>query len=202
LVADARRHATSVIDYKVEIGGMLACGIVAAWLGAGYLSRIPKSKIMGVIAVLLIGTAGLLQSKPGWTLLDQESVWRMPTTVAAELLVGTISSLLAVAGGVSSSPILISNFGADITTAGTASVLISIPIVVTGVARHWFTGHCRSQTMFANLVLPMCIGSFAGAMIGGHLAAWVPTDALRLVLTAILAVSSVKLWMKSATGRD
>src|SRR5499433_397887 len=53
-------HATSVTDYKVEIGGMLAGGIIAAWLGAGYLPRIPKSKIMGVIAVLLLGTAGLL----------------------------------------------------------------------------------------------------------------------------------------------
>jgi len=53
-------HATSVTDYKAEIGGMLAGGIIAAWLGAGYLSRIPKSKIIGVIAALLIGTAGLL----------------------------------------------------------------------------------------------------------------------------------------------
>src|SRR5262245_2523176 len=53
-------HATSVSDYKVEIAGMLAGGIIAAWLGAGYLPRIPKGEIMGVIAVLLVGTAGLL----------------------------------------------------------------------------------------------------------------------------------------------
>src|SRR5262249_51802273 len=113
-----------------------------------------------------------------------------------------ISSLLGVAGGEFIIPILIFIFGADIRTAGTASVLISIPIVFTGVCGHWLTGHYRSQTMLTYLVLPMCIGSFVGAMIGGYLAAWAPTDALRLVLAAILAISAVKLWTKSATVSD
>jgi uncharacterized membrane protein YfcA len=74
--------------------------------------------------------------------------------------------------------------------------LISIPVVVAGVLRHWLNGHYRSQSMLAHLVLPMSIGSIAGAMIGGYAAAWVQTDALKLVLAAILAVSAVKLWAK------
>jgi uncharacterized protein len=181
-------------------------GIIAAWLGAGYLSRIPKSKIMGVIAVLLLGTAALLAvetsiSGTAWTLLAQDSAWHAPAAVIAGLLVGTISSLLGVAGGEFIIPILIFIFGADIRTAGTVSVLISIPIVLSGVARHWFTGHYRSQTMLAYLVLPMCIGSFVGAMIGGYIAAWAPTDGLRLVLAAILALSAIKLWTKSANDQ-
>ena len=80
-------------------------------------------------------------------------------------------------------------------------MLISIPIVLTGVTRHWLTGHYRSQTMLAYLVLPMCIGSFAGAVIGGYLAASVPTDALRLVLAAVLALSAIKLWTKAASDQ-
>ena len=73
--------------------------------------------------------------------------------------------------------------------------------MLTGVARHWLTGHYRSQTMLAYLVLPMCMGSFVDAMIGGYLAAWTPTYALRLVLAAILALSAVKLWTKSANDQ-
>jgi uncharacterized membrane protein YfcA len=184
-------HATSVADHKLEITGMLAGGVVAAWLGAGYLSRIPKKRIMGVIAVeaMISGTA--------WTLLGSGSPWRAPVAIMAGLIVGTISSLLGVAGGEFIIPILIFIFGAEIKTAGTASVLISIPIVLTGVARHWHTGHYRSQSMLTLLMLPMCIGSVAGAMMGGYLAAWAPTEALRLVLAAILAVSAIKLWSKS-----
>jgi len=42
----------------------------------------------------------------------------------------------------------------------------------------------------------MCIGPLIGATVGGYLAAWAPTDALRVVLAAILAGSVVKLWSK------
>ena len=86
--------------------------------------------------------------------------------------------------------------GVDIRTAGTASVLISIPVVITGVTRHWLTGHYRSASMFQNLILPMALGSLIGALVGGYLAAWAPTDALRTVLAAILAVSAIKIWSK------
>jgi uncharacterized protein len=194
-------HAVDLAGHRVELFGMLAGGVVAAWLGASYLSRIPKTRIMGVIAVLLLGVAALLaletvMSGTAWTALALDSAWRAPIALIAGLFVGSISSMLGVAGGEFIIPTLIFIFGADIRTAGTASVLISLPIVLTGVARHWLTGHYRSQSMLIFLVLPMSIGSLIGAAAGGYLAAWAPTDALRLMLAAILAASSVKLWSK------
>jgi uncharacterized membrane protein YfcA len=54
--------------------------------------------------------------------------------------------------------------------------------------------------MFRNLILPMVLGSFVGAVVGGYLAAWAPTDALRIVLSAILALSAIKLWKKGRTS--
>ncbi len=192
---------TSVATFQAEIAGMLLGGVAAAWLGAGYLRSIPKARMMALIAVLLLATGILLAAETfmqgaTWSILTADSVWRLPVAIVAGLLVGAISSLLGVAGGEFIIPILIFLFGADIRTAGTASVLISIPVVLTGVARHWFTGHYRSQSLMVYLVLPMAIGSGIGAMIGGYLAAWVPTDALRIVLAAILAISAAKLWTK------
>ena len=128
------------------------------------------------------------------------SAVRITAAIAAGLVVGAISSLLGVAGGEFIIPILILIFGADIRTAGTASVLISIPVVLTGVVRHWLTGHYRSQSMLQNLILPMVLGSFVGAVVGGYLAAWAPTDALRIVLAVILALSAIKLWSKGHTS--
>jgi uncharacterized protein len=194
--------STSAYDFRVEIAGMLVGGVIAAWIGAGYLKRIPKAHMMSVIAVLLLVTSALLAAETllhgvSWSALTADSQWGLPAAVCAGLLVGAISSLLGVAGGEFIIPILIFIFGADIKTAGTASVLISIPVVITGVTRHWLTGHYRSQSMLAYLVLPMAIGSGVGATIGGYLATWAPTDALRLVLAAILAASAVKLWSKS-----
>jgi uncharacterized protein len=135
-----------------------------------------------------------------WSALAHDSALRIPVAILAGLIVGAISSLLGVAGGEFIIPILVLIFGADIRTAGTASVLISIPMVLTGVTRHWLTGHYRSRSMFQNLILPMVLGSFAGAAIGGYLAAWAPTDALRIALAAVLALSAIKLWIKTDTS--
>jgi uncharacterized membrane protein YfcA len=199
--------STNAYDFRIEIAGMLVGGVIAAWIGAGYLKRIPKARMMSVIAVLLLATSALLAAETllrgvSWSALTAGSQWGLPAAVCAGLLVGAISSLLGVAGGEFIIPILIFMFGADIKTAGTASVLISIPVVITGVTRHWLTGHYRSQSMLAYLVLPMAIGSVVGATVGGYLATWAPTDALRLVLAAILAVSAVKLWSKSETPKS
>jgi uncharacterized protein len=194
-------YETRVADFQLEITGMLVGGIVAAWFGAGYLRSIPKDRMIGVIAALLMATAVLLAAETymhgsAWHILASESALRFPTAITAGLLVGAISSLLGVAGGEFIIPILIFIFGADIRTAGTASVLISIPVVLTGVARHWLTGHYRSQSLLGYLVLPMAVGSGVGAMVGGYLAASAPTEVLRILLAAILAISAAKLWSK------
>jgi uncharacterized membrane protein YfcA len=51
---------------------------------------------------------------------------RAVAAVFAGTIVGSVSSMLGVAGGELIIPILIFAFGADIRTAGTASVLISL----------------------------------------------------------------------------
>jgi uncharacterized membrane protein YfcA len=199
-------RTVDLAGHTTEIFGMLAGGIVAAWFGAAYLKSIPKTRIMGVIAGLLLVTAVMLAAETlvhgaKWSALAADNQWRWLAAVAAGLLIGAISSMLGVAGGEFIIPILIFVFGADIRTAGTASVLISIPVVLTGVTRHWLTGHYRSASMFQNLILPMALGSLAGAVIGGYLAAWAPADALRISLAVILAVSAVKLWTKRSSDR-
>jgi uncharacterized membrane protein YfcA len=196
-------EAASVTHFTTEIAAMLAGGVVAAWIGAGVLARIPRGRIVGIMAALLVAIAVLLvletvfAGSTAMALPDQQPL-RVSAALAAGLIVGAVSSLLGVAGGELIIPILIFIFGADIRTAGTASILIATPIVLTGIARHLLTGHFRSRSMLGYLVLPMSAGSVLGAVAGGYLAAWAPSDGLRIVLAAILAVSAVKLIWKSA----
>jgi uncharacterized membrane protein YfcA len=185
--------AADVSSLGVEIVSMLIGGMVAAWIGAGFLRRIPKARIMGLIALLLAATAGLLAAE---ALLSGVNWSALPQDPALRAVAGLAAGLLGVAGGEFIIPILIFLFGVDIKTAGTASVLISVPIVLTGVVRHWLTGHYRSQSMLLYLVLPMSVGSLLGAAAGSYLAVWAPTDTLRLTLAVILAATAFKLWAK------
>jgi len=195
-------EVASIADFKGEIVAMLMGGMTAAWVGAAHLARIPRRRMIGIIAGLLIAIAGLLVLESlfaGTTRLALPDIaaLRLPVAIVAGALVGVVSSLLGVAGGELIIPILIFIFGADIKTAGTLSVLISAPIVLAGIARHLVTRHFRSRSMLAYLVLPMSIGSAAGALAGGYAAAWAPGDALRIVLAVILALSAAKLMWSS-----
>ena len=49
--------AASITDFKVEIVAMIAGGVIATWIGA---ARIPKHRVLAVIAFLLIAISGLL----------------------------------------------------------------------------------------------------------------------------------------------
>ena len=192
---------TQVYSYIPEIVAMSLAGVVAAWMGAGALSRIPKSRIthviaalLGVLAVLLVAET-FFQTATALT-LPNDDVLRTVTALIAGVVVGALSSLLGVAGGEFIIPTLVLMFGADIKTAGTASVLISIPIVLSGVIRHCLAGKFRSRTMLGYLVLPMSLGSIVGATVGGFVSVLVPSEGLRIILAGILVVSAYKLWNK------
>jgi uncharacterized protein len=193
---------TQVARFVPEIIAMSVAGVAAAWIGAGALSRIPKHRILPVLAALLTMVALFLvaeatMNEPATPLLES-GARAVVAALAIGLAVGAISSLLGVAGGEFIIPSLVLLFGADLKTAGTASLLISLPIVLTGVVRHYAAGRFRSQTMLLYLVLPMSLGSVAGALIGGYALAWVSQDALRLVLAAVLLFSALKLWKRRA----
>jgi len=188
--------AANITAYDHIILAMIAGGMSSAWLGAGYLNRIPKERVSMLIAILLLAVAALLTFEASYTITASAAppeAALIPAAVTAGCIIGTISSLLGVAGGEFIIPVLIFFFGADIKTAGTASVLISTPLVLTGIVRHILSGKFRSQTLLARLVIPMGAGSVAGALLGGYAAQWAPTSLLKAILAAILAASSLKL---------
>jgi uncharacterized membrane protein YfcA len=191
---------TQVSQFIPVIIAMSLAGVAAAWLGAGALSHIPRDRILPIIAILLTFIAVLLVAETflhGFGSLSlPPGILRTALALVFGLAVGAISSLLGVAGGEFIIPTLVLVFGADIKTAGTASVLISLPIVLTGVTRHFLAGKFRSTTMLGYLVLPMSLGSILGAIMGGYVSAWVSRDGLRVVLAVILVTSAFKLWRK------
>jgi len=103
--------------------------------------------------------------------------------------IGLISSLLGVAGGEVIIPTLIFAYGADIKTAGTASLLISLPTVAVGIVRYAKRG-AYDRLALTETVAPMGLGSVIGAVIGGLLVGSVPAAILKLGLGFILIISA------------
>ena len=80
--------------------------------------------------------------------------------------IGAVAALIGVAGGELLIPTLVLLFGADIKLAGSLSLAVSLPTMLTGFARYSrdrsFVVLGRNRTF----VIAMAAGSFAGAWLG------------------------------------
>ena len=181
---------------------MIAGAVSAAYVGTALVHRVSEHLLERVILVFLvvIGTALIVeaflpQDVPG--LLPDALPVRVVAAVVFGLCIGLVSSLLGVAGGELIIPTLVFAFGAGIKTAGTASLLISLPTVAVSVLRHRRLGSFADRADLTRTVAPMGVGSVVGAVVGGFLVGVVPAAALKLVLGIILIVSAVRIFRGS-----
>lgn len=162
-------------------------------LSATALARL-IALFLAVVSVILL-TEAAMGLEPGGG-LPADSAIRGAAGLVAGLGIGAISSLLGIAGGGFLIPTFMLAFGADVRTAGTASLLVSLPTVAVGVIRFARQGAYRDASTLARLVGPMALGSVAGAAAGAALLPYAPTGMLKAALGFILAASALKLSRK------
>src|SRR5829696_6948091 len=180
---------------------MIVGAVSAAYVGTALVHRVSEHLLEQVIFVFLmvIGSALIVeaflpQGVPG--LLPDALPVRVVAAVAFGLCIGLVSSLLGVAGGELIIPTLVFAFGAGIKTAGTASLLISLPTVAVGVLRHRRLGSFADRTDLTKTVAPLGVGSVIGAVVGGFLVGVVAASVLKFVLGVILIVSAVRIFYR------
>lgn len=178
---------------------MMAGAVSAAYVGTALVHRVSERLLERIILVFLvvIGSALIVetfvpQDVPG--LLPDALPVRVVAAVLFGLGIGLVSSLLGVAGGELIIPTLVFAFGAGIKTAGTASLLISLPTVAVGVLRHRSLGSFADRADLTRMVAPMGVGSVVGAVAGGLSVGVVPAATLKFVLGLILIVSAVRIF--------
>jgi uncharacterized protein len=181
------------------IATLLAGSVVGAWCGAGWATRIQSTTLYKVIAVLLVGIAGVLLLGHGSHAQQLLFTgWALTCTgVVAGVIIGVVASLLGVAGGELLIPTIVILFGADLKLAGSLSLAVSLPTMIAG-----FTRYSRDQSFQVirlqwRFIVVMAAGSIVGSYLGGKLLGIVPTPVLLPLLAAILLASAFKVWRHS-----
>jgi uncharacterized membrane protein YfcA len=177
---------------------LVAGAVVTAVVGAGLLHRLSDHRLERTILSLLlaIGVAliveGILpQDVPGF--FPRDALVQIAAGLLFGLGIGLVSSLLGVAGGEVIIPTLVFAYGADIKTAGTASLLVSLPTVAVGIARRARRGG-YDRAAIHETVAPMGAGSAIGALLGGLLVGIVPASVLTMVLGVVLIASAARVF--------
>ncbi|MFD0268630.1 TSUP family transporter [Streptomyces sp. NPDC127106] len=100
---------------------------------------------------------------------------------------------MGVAGGELLIPTIVLLFGQDIKTAGSLSLLVSLPTMLAAFARYSRDSSFAVLRANHHFALVMVAGSIAGAVLGGLLLGMFPDVVLIPALALILLVSAVKL---------
>jgi uncharacterized membrane protein YfcA len=187
---------SAVAAHWLVIVNLLCGSLLGAWFGAGWATRLASQSLYRVIAILLVGIAGVLllshDVATSGTLLTGAA--QAIAGVGAGFAIGVVAALLGVAGGELLIPTLVLLFGADIKLAGSLSLAVSLPTMLVGFMRY------RRDRSFVVLgenrrfVLMMAAGSIVGSFIGGRLLGLVPSPILLPLLAVILVISAVKVW--------
>jgi uncharacterized membrane protein YfcA len=185
----------SVVAAWPVIANLLAGSLIGAWLGAGVATRLDAQTLRRTIALLLIIIAFVLMFAHSLSVHHDPGLIGMAQVIAgvlAGIFIGSIASFLGVAGGELLIPTIILLFGVDVKLAGSVSLAVSLPTMLTGFARY---SRDQSFTVLSSnrkFVGTMAAGSIVGALLGGMMLGFVPDGALLPLLALILIVSAVK----------
>lgn len=174
---------------------LLAGSLLGAWAGASWAVRMRSSTLYKVLAALMVLMAAALlvthTTALGTLALP---LWaQVPCGVVAGFGIGVVAAIMGVAGGELLIPTIVLLFAVDIKTAGSLSLLVSLPTMLVAFARYSRDGSFAVLGANLRFTLTMAAGSIAGAVLGGLLLDVFPTLVLIPVLAVILLVSAVKL---------
>jgi uncharacterized membrane protein YfcA len=109
---------------------------------------------------------------------------------------------MGVAGGELLIPTLIFVFGADIHTAGSAVLFVSIPTVCIGLFRYDRMRLLPGRSTLLRIGVPMGIESLVGAAAGGAFAGSTSAELLKLLLGMVLVAAAFKAFWRHAPSGD
>ncbi|WP_432168246.1 sulfite exporter TauE/SafE family protein [Streptomyces sp. bgisy031] len=155
---------------------LLAGSLLGAWAGASWAVRMRSATLYKVLAVLMVFMAAALVVTHTTTLgtLDLPLWAQVPAGVVAGFGIGMVAAIMGVAGGELLIPTIVLLFGENIKTAGSLSLLVSLPTMPVAFARYSRDGSFAVLGSNRRFALVLAAGSVAGAVLGGLLLGGVP----------------------------
>lgn len=176
---------------------LLAGSLVGAWWGASWATKLRSQTLYRVIAVLLLLIAVVLVFGHGMGTASGIGLSDATLAVVGAIAgagIGVVAALLGVAGGELLIPTIVLLFGVDLKLAGSLSLAVSLPTMLTAFARYSQDRSFSVLRAQKGFLVVMAVGSIFGAFIGGLLLNVVPTAVLLPLLAVILVLSAVKVW--------
>lgn len=180
---------------------LLAGGFLGSLVGSHLVVRSPNHVLQGAFAVLMVVVAVyLLIGAPDASDADvvEISIAVAAGYAMAGLVMGILSALFGIGGGIVLIPILVGLFGYSQQLAAGTSLAVMCVVALVGAVRLTSPGltDWRSGLTFG-------IASIPGALVGAAIALALPGNYLRGIFAVVMAGLGVRMLMQSVrTARD
>lgn len=160
-------------------------------LGAYISDEISASVFKILFGLVLIASSAYIYSKRKMEPKEYNlSKQIMILAIGASFFAGIISSLFGIGGGTVFVPLMVVAIGLSMKLAAPTSQFILMFAAASGMIVHSLLGH--PDYVQAGL---LSIGAFAGGIVGSKISSRVDEKKLRIFVTVVLAVTSIKLFM-------
>lgn len=183
------------IEYSLGLKlGLLS--IPGTILGAYISDEITSSLFKILFGIVLLASSLYIFSKrkmePKTYNLSKQI---MVLAIGASFFAGVISSLFGIGGGTVFVPLMVIAIGLSMRMAAPTSQFILLFASASGMIAHALLGHPDFyQALF------LSIGAFAGGLVGSRLSLKVEEKKLKILVTAVLVITAIKLFIDSLGG--
>jgi len=168
---------------------LIAGGLGGAWLGSAVVHRTPDAKLRIAFAVLMVVVSVRLLVPTQSSVSTQPPDLDLPLILLlalSGLLMGILSALFGIGGGIVLIPILITAFHFTPQLAAGTSLAVMAPIALLGAVRQ------RRSTQWSTGAI-----TGAGAVVGAPIGAWaalqLPVEVLRIGFAGVLIFVAVQM---------
>jgi uncharacterized membrane protein YfcA len=184
-------------DELTLAGIMAAASILGAILGAKQAHRLSAPLLKRIVCLYLLAVGawmvaeGIAQAEH--SLIDPRGWLRWTLAALIGFVIAAASGALGVAGGEMRIPALLYLFALPIKTAGTVSLIASIPTVAGSAFTYRRLGHLPNRVL--GLSILMAAGSIIGVLIGASLLPLFDKHMIKILLGLILLIATACLML-------
>ncbi|MGP4105215.1 sulfite exporter TauE/SafE family protein [Nonomuraea sp. KM90] len=187
--------AAELAAHWIVAANLLAGSLLGAWAGASWVVRMRTATLYKVLAGLmaLMAAALVLTHTSSLSALELPGPAQAVAGVAAGFGIGVVAAIMGVAGGELLIPTIVLLYAVDIKTAGSLSLVVSLPTMLVAFARYSRDRSFAVLGAHLRFVTIMVAGSVTGALLGGLLLGVIPDLVIIPVLAIVLLISAVKM---------
>jgi uncharacterized membrane protein YfcA len=186
------RNTRSNDPVNWRVAGLLSLTVAPSSLIGVLISRIsPEIVVKVAFATLLLALAYPTARGGGDYESGRKSI-PLPLAFLAGIVVGTVSGLVGVGGGVVMVPLMVLGMGLTTKQAVSTSLAVVMFAGIVGAAGYVATGFRDPQQLLS--LPPLIIGSVIGAPLGVRTRDWLPESVVRIGFGVFMVIVALRLF--------